>query len=723
VNDGRIDSSLLKNSESALPACEHEFHWVRWGFVIAGMAAMIALFYCGENLRGKNAWKRYENEVAGRGHKLEWEAFIPAPVPDDQNIFTAPQMSAWFVGRGGNSLSGRLSAGRDDFLRQRDTNWLLEVTFVPLDAPRAAPEEADLVLQYQDSVLTLASDAEKQPRVSKPAIIAQITVDDAPLCDVIRNLATQTGLQYTIDPQSGLGESGGPSVSLRWVDITARSALLALLDQYGLAMDLDLERNFARIVKRDPSGPGVCTTSDAAKQLAQLVRTIAASLPTDVRGPSANGVQGATVFVTSPPRPKPGRVIVRSERVPEAWEVERFFSKKVAGYVQPSGKMHAESDETNRFHIHVSPSRFTAAADYLAWSDQFEPDFNLIREGLKRPLARMNGNYQQPANIPIPNFVFVRILVQTLAQRVQCHLLLGQSENALSELTLIHDVCRVLPGPPCGKPTTLVAAMINVAVTGLYLGVVEDGLRLDAWREPELAEIQKQLQEIELLPLLAAGFEAERASVCRILETATPQQVDQLFGGSGSTSLWDRLKDPRYLVLAAAPRGWIYQNMMTVARHEEKVIDAFDLSRGRILPRKVDALGAENISGWPRFSAYAFLADLVPNSARAIQTTAKNQILVNECMVACALERYLLANGQYPHELESLKPQFLKAIPSDVISGGPLKFRLTPDGQVVLYSVGWSGNDNGGVADTKDPTNFSFAKGDWVWPYREKLFK
>jgi hypothetical protein len=33
------------------------------------------------------------------------------------------------------------------------------------------------------------------------------------------------------------------------------------------------------------------------------------------------------------------------------------------------------------------------AVKYLAWSDQFAPDFDLIREALKRPYARMDGDY------------------------------------------------------------------------------------------------------------------------------------------------------------------------------------------------------------------------------------------------------------------------------------------------------------------------------------------
>jgi len=59
----------------------------------------------------------------------------------------------------------------------------------------------------------------------------------------------------------------------------------------------------------------------------------------------------------------------------------------------------------------------TASVKYLAWSAHFEPDFDLLREALKRPYARMDGDYSKPFEQPIPNFVAVRVVAQTLAQR------------------------------------------------------------------------------------------------------------------------------------------------------------------------------------------------------------------------------------------------------------------------------------------------------------------
>jgi len=83
---------------------------------------------------------------------------------------------------------------------------------------------------------------------------------------------------------------------------------------------------------------------------------------------------------------------------------------------------------------------FCAASDYLKWSDQFRGDFDLMREAVKRPYARMDGDYHYPPTIPVPNFTNVRAVSQMLAQRTQCYLLLGQPDEALQDLTLLNDL-------------------------------------------------------------------------------------------------------------------------------------------------------------------------------------------------------------------------------------------------------------------------------------------
>ena len=133
------------------------------------------------------------------------------------------------------------------------------------------------------------------------------------------------------------------------------------------------------------------------------------------------------------------------------------------------------------------------AAEYLALSQPAVPDLEVMRKALERPCARMDSDYQRPFERPIPNFVRMRTVAQMLAQRAQCYLLLGQSEAAWHELALVRDVCHMLEAKPASDCPTLVEAMIDVAITGLYTSVIQDGLRLRAWREPELAAMQQQL--------------------------------------------------------------------------------------------------------------------------------------------------------------------------------------------------------------------------------------
>ena len=85
--------------------------------------------------------------------------------------------------------------------------------------------------------------------------------------------------------------------------------------------------------------------------------------------------------------------------------------------------------------------------------------------------------------------------------------------------------------------------------------------------------------------------------------------------------------------------------------------------------------------------------------------------------VACALERFRLAQGNYPETLDALSPQFIESLPHDVIGGQPLKYHRTDYGQFALYSIGWNGKDDGGVVVFRKNSNgyVDVDKGDWGW--------
>lgn len=97
------------------------------------------------------------------------------------------------------------------------------------------------------------------------------------------------------------------------------------------------------------------------------------------------------------------------------------------------------------------------------------------------------------------------------------------------------------------------------------------------------------------------------------------------------------------------------------------------------------------------------------------QTAAHNQTLVNEALIACALERYRLARGQYPETLDQLVPQYVVKLPHDLIGGEALKYR-GERGKFMLYSIGWNEQDDGGIPGGKGDFTGDLSKNDWVWP-------
>ncbi len=56
---------------------------------LAMLTTVVALFYLEEDWRGKRAWENCKRDLEAQGLVLDWDKYIPAPVPDDQNFFTA----------------------------------------------------------------------------------------------------------------------------------------------------------------------------------------------------------------------------------------------------------------------------------------------------------------------------------------------------------------------------------------------------------------------------------------------------------------------------------------------------------------------------------------------------------------------------------------------------------------------------------------------------------
>lgn len=70
--------------------------FVTWGAVrrllilLAVTASALALFYAVENWRGQHAWEALKRQCEAQGEHLDLAAFVPKPVPDEQNLAMTP---------------------------------------------------------------------------------------------------------------------------------------------------------------------------------------------------------------------------------------------------------------------------------------------------------------------------------------------------------------------------------------------------------------------------------------------------------------------------------------------------------------------------------------------------------------------------------------------------------------------------------------------------------
>lgn len=110
-----------------------------------------------------------------------------------------------------------------------------------------------------------------------PETIPLIQFSDVPLTTAIEHLARQAGINYMLDPKIGYGQSdqsgqpkAEPQLSIRWENITAESALLALLDNYGLQLIVDKKTGIDRVATKDPLAPPPLITRVVQLQYASV---------------------------------------------------------------------------------------------------------------------------------------------------------------------------------------------------------------------------------------------------------------------------------------------------------------------------------------------------------------------------------------------------------------------------------------------------------------------
>jgi hypothetical protein len=371
------------------------------------------------------------------------------------------------------------------------------------------------------------------------------------------------------------------------------------------------------------------------------------------------------------------------------------------------------SPPTNYFPIAKEPQ--TPAADVLLALSKFDENRQLLIAAAARPQARFWINYDAGFAMLLPHLARIKASAQYLALHANAAQKAGDRETALQDVKLMFRLIETIHDEPI-----LISHLVRFATLAIAMQPVWEGLADRQWTDAQLSAIETELSKLDFLADYQLAMRAERACGVWGVDYIRKQGIYALEGmvdpnRTSGPAEWEKFLGKALFRLI--PSGWFDQNKVSLCRvHEQCLMPLLAQEDRRVAPaaatQRLDSLLARQ-----RFGPFNALAKmLLPSLGRIAEKCAYAQNNADLARVACALERYRLANGQFPDTLDALAPKFIAKLPHDLINGDPLKYRRTDDGQFVLYSVGINETDDGGKIELTQSGGADWHKGDWTWP-------
>ena len=355
----------------------------------------------------------------------------------------------------------------------------------------------------------------------------------------------------------------------------------------------------------------------------------------------------------------------------------------------------------------ISPQPQPPAKDVLFALSKFDSAIEELRQASQRPYANVPLNYEEgfnSASTLLPILAELKRCTQVLHLRAVAELADGQSAKAQDDVKLLLYLNNSLRNSPF-----LISHLVRFAIVAIGLQPIWEGLAEYKWSDEQLAELDSELSKIDFLADYGFIMRGERAFAIASFENQ--RRTREIISYTDAGIVTNKL--------TFMPSAYFYQNELAIARMQQQWILPLVDTNSRVissaaLQRANNTVQAER----KHYSPYKVQAlMLFPAISGTVKKLAVTQASIDLARVACGLERYRLARGEYPEMLDALSPQFIARVPHDIINGQPLHYHRTDDGNFILYSVGWNEKDDGGQVVLTKNGSVDREKGDWVWQY------
>ena len=402
---------------------------------------------------------------------------------------------------------------------------------------------------------------------------------------------------------------------------------------------------------------------------------------------------------------------------------DRHFINLVAWGAAFTAEEAGQTNKDQQFQIEERDSKERAKAAPLVLQGLKSSDAVLeeLRAASRRPYARYPVVYDldNPWGILLPHLAKIKAAGQRLQTKACAELAAGQSDKALEDVKLLLYLADSIREEPF-----LISYLVRIACVQQAIQPIWEGLAEHHWSDAQLQELQKRLQKYDFVADAQRPLHGERnAGILtvdllyrqkyRLTDLMDPPDASQ--AGFQFVNVLGRI----------APHGWYYQEQRNYCRlFDLEFAGTLDQSKKRVFPEQVQ----RNSDEFQRLMAggragrtlnalvhHQVVAGVLLPALEGIPWKAAfAQTVVEQAALACALERFRLADGKFPEELAALVPRFISRLPNDVLTGKPYKYSRENDGQLILYSVGWNLKDDGGIPGATLNDN---RQGDWVWQY------
>jgi hypothetical protein len=281
---------------------------------------------------------------------------------------------------------------------------------------------------------------------------------------------------------------------------------------------------------------------------------------------------------------------------------------------------------------------------------------------------------------------------QAAAELLRYHALLRAHADDVA--SALYDLRAMLhAGRALGDDEPPISQAIRMKMGLRAVFTLERTLGLGETREEELAAMQRELQEEVATPFFLIQIRDARAGLDRYFAAVQNGQIT--FSKFRQASLH----------FGIDPREWLGQwhllqcflsirsqraeclKLMNELVEIAKLPTEEQMSAAGGWETKVDALQAGRLA-----------RVLLRGKGTVIIHDLRSKAYLRTALVGVAAERFRLAHGRWPAQVDELVPQYLKAIPADPYDGMPLRLKQGAD-IFLVYSVGLDTVDNGGLIE------------------------